>query len=157
MMKRAVFPGSFDPITRGHENIILRALPLFDELIVAVGLNIEKKSYFELNERLEWIQQVFHDYPKIKVMHYAGLTVDFCRHVHATHILRGLRTSADFEFERTVGQVNKRLYPEIETVFMLTTPEYTSINSSIVRDIHKNGGDVSIFIPENIQLPLAHN
>lgn len=88
-------------------------------------------------------------------MHYVGLTVDFCRQVQATHILRGLRTSADFEFERTVGQVNKRLYPEIETVFLLTTPEFTSINSSIVRDIHKNGGDVSIFIPEIIHLPLA--
>lgn len=155
MIKRAVFPGSFDPITRGHENIILRALPLFDELIVAVGLNIEKKSYFELDERLAWIKQVFQHYPTIKVMHYVGLTVDFCRQVQATHILRGLRTSADFEFERTVGQVNKRLYPEVETVFLLTTPEFTSINSSIVRDIHKNGGDVSIFIPEIIHLPLA--
>lgn len=155
MIKRAVFPGSFDPITRGHENIILRALPLFDEVIVAVGLNIEKKSYFELEDRLTWIKQVFQHYPAIKVMHYAGLTVDFCRQVQATHILRGLRTSADFEFERTVGQVNKRLYPQIETVFLLTTPEFTSVNSSIVRDIHKNGGDVSIFIPEIICLPLA--
>ncbi|MDD3744319.1 MAG: pantetheine-phosphate adenylyltransferase, partial [Lentimicrobiaceae bacterium] len=150
--KRAVFPGSFDPITRGHENIILRALPLFDELIVAVGLNIEKKSYFDLQERMTWIKQVFDAYPAIQVMHYAGLTVDFCRQVEATHILRGLRTSADFEFERTVGQVNKKLYPEIETVFFLTTPEFTSINSSIVRDIHKNGGDVSMFVPEMIQL-----
>ena len=155
MIKRAVFPGSFDPITRGHENVILRALPLFDELIVAVGLNIEKKSYFELEARLRWINQVFSGQEKIKVMHYSGLTVEFCRQIEATHILRGLRTSADFEFERTVGQVNKRLYPEIETIFLLTTPEYTSINSSIVRDIHKNGGDVSIFIPESIVLPHA--
>lgn len=153
MFKRAVFPGSFDPITRGHENVILRALPLFDEVIVAVGLNIEKKSYFELEDRLRWINQVFTGQEKIKVMHYSGLTVEFCRQVQATHILRGLRTSADFEFERTVGQVNKKLYPEIETIFLLTTPEFTSINSSIVRDIHKNGGDVSIFIPESIVLP----
>lgn len=153
MTKRAVFPGSFDPITRGHENIILRALPLFDEIIVAVGLNIEKKGYFRVEDRINWIKDVFADNPKIKVESYSGLTVDFCRLVDATYILRGLRTSADFEFERTVGQVNKKLHPSIETVFLLTTPEFTSINSSIVRDVYKNGGDVRIFIPEAVRLP----
>ncbi|KAF0197075.1 MAG: pantetheine-phosphate adenylyltransferase [Bacteroidetes bacterium] len=153
MIKRAVFPGSFDPITKGHENIIRRALPLFDEIIVAIGLNIEKKGYFRLEDRELWIRTVFADCPKIKVESYSGLTVDFCREVEASYILRGLRTSADFEFERTVGQVNKKLYPAIETVFLLTTPEYTSVNSSIVRDVHKNGGDVGLFIPEGVILP----
>jgi pantetheine-phosphate adenylyltransferase len=153
MIKRAVFPGSFDPITKGHENIIRRALPLFDEIIVAIGLNIEKKGYFRLEDRELWIRTVFADCPEIKVKSYSGLTVDFCREVEASYILRGLRTSADFEFERTVGQVNKKLYPAIETVFLLTTPEYTSVNSSIVRDVHKNGGDVSLFIPEGVVLP----
>ena len=152
MIKRAVFPGSFDPITKGHENIIRRAMPLFDEIIVAVGLNIEKKSYFPVQDRIEWIKQVFADSPGVQVDSYSGLTVDYCRAVDASFILRGLRTSADFEFERTVGQVNKKLYPPIETIFLLTTPEYTSINSSIVRDVHKNGGDVSLFIPEGIVL-----
>lgn len=153
MIKRAVFPGSFDPITLGHENIIRRAIPLFDEIIVAVGLNIEKKGYFNVEDRIRWIREVFADSPTVSVDSYSGLTVDFCREVSASYILRGLRTSADFEFERTVGQVNKKLYPAIDTVFLLTTPEYTSINSSIVRDVHKNGGDVGIFIPEVIKLP----
>lgn len=153
MTKRAVFPGSFDPITRGHENIILRALPLFDEIIVAVGLNIEKKGYFQVGDRVRWIEQVFAGESKIKVRSYSGLTVDYCREVSASYLLRGLRTSADFEFERTVGQVNKKLNPDVETLFLLTTPEFTSINSSIVRDIYKNGGDVSLFIPDAVDLP----
>lgn len=153
MIKRAVFPGSFDPITKGHENIILRAIPLFDEIIVAVGLNIEKKSYFRVEDRLKWIKNVFADSQNIKVESYSGLTVDYCREVKASYILRGLRTSADFEFERTVGQVNKKLDPAIETIFLLTTPEYNSINSSIVRDVYKNGGDVSLFIPDAVTLP----
>ena len=153
MIKRAVFPGSFDPITLGHENIIRRAMPLFDEIIVAVGLNIEKKNYFKVEDRIDWIKHVFADCPNIKVDSYSGLTVDYCRDIEASYILRGLRTSADFEFERTVGQVNKKLHPAIETIFLLTTPEYTSINSSIVRDVYKNGGDVSSFIPKEVKLP----
>ena len=152
MMKSAVFPGSFDPITRGHESVIRRALPLFDEIYVAVGMNAEKKSYFTLEQRLEFIRQVFADAPKIKVVQYHGLTVDFCKKVNARYLLRGLRTSADFEFERSIGQINKKLYPEIETVFFLTDPQYTSLNSSIVRDILRNGGDASQFVPEVITL-----
>ncbi len=153
MIKKAVFPGSFDPITLGHENIIRRALSIFDEIIIAVGQNIEKKSQFSLEDRVKWIMQTFADSPQISVDHYTGLTVDYCRKVGATFILRGLRTSADFEFERTVGQVNKRLYNSVETVFLLSFPEYTSINSSIVRDVYRNGGDVSMFIPKGIVLP----
>ncbi len=152
----AIFPGSFDPITRGHENIILRALPLFDKIIIAVGQNAEKKSYFSIEQRIDFLQQVFENYPTIIIDQYNGLTVEYCREKSANYILRGLRTSADFEFERTIGQVNKKLYPNIETVFLLTMPEYTAINSSVVREILKYGGDASQFIPEGLNLSEDH-
>lgn len=152
MIKSAVFPGSFDPITRGHESVIRRALPLFDEIYVAVGMNAEKKSYFTIGQRLDFIRKVFADVPAIKVVQYEGLTVEFCKKLNARYILRGLRTSADFEFERSIGQINKKLYPEIETVFFLTDPQYTSLNSSIVRDILRHGGDASQFVPEAVKL-----
>ena len=152
MNRIAVFPGSFDPITIGHESIIKRATFVFDRIIVAIGENADKRSYFDIEQRLEWIKKVFANEPKVSVEKYSGLTVDFCRKVKAGFILRGLRTSADFEFERSIGQVNKKLYPEIETVFLLTAPEHTSINSSIVRDILRNGGDASQFVPEAVKL-----
>jgi len=148
----AIFPGSFDPITRGHENIILRALPLFDKIIIAVGQNADKKSYFSIEQRIDFLQQVFGSNHAIVIDQYNGLTVEYCREKGANYILRGLRTSADFEFERTIGQVNKKLYPNIETVFLLTMPEYTAINSSVVREILKYGGEVSQFIPEGLNL-----
>jgi len=148
----AVFPGSFDPITRGHESVIKRALPLFDEVYIAVGVNAEKKSFFDLSLRIEWIRKVFEKFPVVKVVQYEGLTVDLCRKLGAQYLLRGLRTSADFEFERSIGQINKKLYPDIETVFFLTAPEYTMLNSSIVRDILRNGGDASQFVPAELDL-----
>jgi pantetheine-phosphate adenylyltransferase len=152
MTRIAVFPGSFDPITRGHESIVLRALSLFDEIYVAVGENQEKKGFFTIERRLAWIQQVFRDYPQIKAVRYSGLTVEFCKTVNANFILRGLRTSADFEFERSIGQVNKKMHPEVETIFLLTAPEYTALNSSIVRDIIRHGGDAGDFVPEGIDV-----
>ncbi len=152
MDKIAVFPGSFDPITKGHESIIKRALPLFDKIIVAIGVNAEKQHFFPIQKRMKWIQQVFQDEPKIVVDKYSGMTVDYCRKMNAGFILRGLRTSADFEFERSIGQINKKLYPEIETIFLLTTPELTALNSSIIRDIIRHGGDASPFVPESIDL-----
>jgi pantetheine-phosphate adenylyltransferase len=152
-MKRiAVFPGSFDPVTRGHESVIRRARPLFDEIIVAIGENSEKKGYFPLEQRLSWLENTFRDDPGILVRIYSGLTVDFCREAGAQFILRGLRTSADFEFERTIGQVNRQLDPAIETVFVLCNPEYASLSSSIVREVHKYGGDISQFLPENLKV-----
>lgn len=150
MKKIAIFPGSFDPITRGHESIIRRALPLFDMVYIAIGENPDKKSCFTLEQRMNWINQVFKDESKVDCGVYSGLTVDFCRKINAEYILRGLRTSADFEFERTIGLMNKALHPGIETVFFLSSPEYAALSSSIVRDIHRHGGDVSGFVPEGI-------
>ena len=152
MKKIAVCLGSFDPITRGHESIIRRALPLFDEIIIAIGINVEKKGFFPLEKRLEWITHVFNDEPKIKVSSYEGLTVDFCRKVDAAYLLRGLRTSSDFEFERSIAHINKQLFHGIETVFLLTQPEYMSLNSSIVREIVRYNGDASQFVPEGVIL-----
>ncbi len=153
IMKRiAVFPGSFDPITKGHESIIKRAIPLFDEIIIGIGENAEKDAYFPIEKRIEWIEKIFSNYPGISVTKYKGLTTDYCKKVNAKYILRGLRTSADFEFERSIGQINKKLYPEIETIFLLTTPEHTPINSSIVRDILRHNGDPSEFIPDEVDL-----
>ena len=150
MEKIAVFPGSFDPITVGHQSIINRAVNIFDKIIVAIGENSEKANFLSLEQRMKWIELVFANEDRVSVSSYSGLTVDFCKKVNARFILRGLRTSADFEFERSIGQVNKQIYPEIETVFLLTTPEHTAINSSIVRDILRNGGDASMFVPTEV-------
>ncbi|MDZ7741611.1 MAG: pantetheine-phosphate adenylyltransferase [Bacteroidota bacterium] len=152
MKKIAVFPGSFDPITRGHESIITRGLPLFDMIIIAIGQNAEKKALFSLEKRRQWIEHTFRDESRVTVDIYSGLTVDYCRKVNARYLLRGLRTSADFEFERSIGQVNKKIFPDIETIFLLTTPELTAINSSIVRDVFKHGGDISQFVPGGVEL-----
>lgn len=147
MQKIAIFPGSFDPITLGHASVIKRAIPLFDKIIVAIGVNTLKATYFDLEKRIKMIQAVFADYDNIEVQSYTGLTIEYCREVNAQFLLRGLRTSADFEFERSIAQINKQLNPDIETIFLLTQPEHTALNSSIVRDILRNNGDVSIFVP----------
>jgi pantetheine-phosphate adenylyltransferase len=152
MKKIAVFPGSFDPFTIGHEGIVRRALSLFDEIIIAVGANALKKSYYPLNVRKEMISKVFISEPRIRIDHYEGLTVDYCRKNGASYLLRGLRTSADFEFERAIAQINKALAYDVESVFLLTSPEHTPINSTIVRDIIRSGGDASRFVPAAIDL-----
>lgn len=151
-MKIAVFPGSFDPITLGHESIIRRALPLFDKIIIAVGINTSKKNLFSLAKRKKWIMDVFKDEPKIKVDSYEGITVDFCRRKGARYILRGLRTSADFEFERVIAQMNLAMTGDIETVFILSIPELSAINSTVVRDIIIHGGDAGRFIPKAVKV-----
>jgi pantetheine-phosphate adenylyltransferase len=152
MKKTAVFPGSFDPFTVGHEGIVLRALSLFDEIVIAVGANALKQSYYSLETRKEMISTVFKKEPRIRIDHYEGLTVDYCKKHGASYILRGLRTAADFEFERAIAQVNKAMAPDIESVFLLTVPEHASINSTIVRDIIRSGGDASQFVPAAINL-----
>lgn len=152
MNRIAVFPGSFDPLTIGHESIVLRSVGLFDEIIIAIGANELKKSYFSLEDRITMISKVFSNEPKVKITHYDGLTIDFCIKHGAGFILRGLRTSADFEFERAIGQVNRVLSSKIETIFLLSVPEHSHINSSVVREILRYGGDASRFVPKSINL-----
>jgi pantetheine-phosphate adenylyltransferase len=146
-MKKAVFPGSFDPITIGHKDIIHRGLDLFDEIVVAVGVNADKRYQFSLEERLAFIRATFKDDPKIKVTTYQGLTVDYCKQINADFILRGLRNPADFEFEKAIAHTNRTL-TEIETVFLLTASNKDFISSSIVRDVLRNQGDIKAFVPE---------
>lgn len=150
MRKIGVFPGSFDPFTIGHESIVRRALPMFDQIIIMIGYNSEKRSFFPLEKRVEWIKKVFSDTTKVTVETHEGLTVDFCNKVNAKHILRGLRTAADFEYERAIAQVNKKMVDDLETVFLLTMPEHTPVTSTIVRDILRHKGDVTMFLPSNI-------
>lgn len=148
-MKRAIFPGSFDPLTLGHYDIIKRGVTLFDELFIAIGINADKQYMFTLEERKGFIEQAFEDEPKIKVVTYEGLTVDFCRKVNADFILRGLRNPADFEFEKAIAHTNRKL-SEIETVFLLTSSGKSYISSSIVRDVIRNGGDYTGLVPETV-------
>jgi len=150
--KTAIFPGSFDPFTIGHESIVKRSLSLFDNIIIAIGYNTNKLGIFPLDDRINWIRNVFADYNQIIVDHYDGLTVEFCRKVGAKYILRGIRTSSDFEYERAIAQTNKQMYPEIESIFILTTPEITHITSTIVRDIIRHGNDASMFLPKEIKI-----
>jgi len=151
-MKKAIFPGSFDPFTIGHESIVRRALPLFDKIIIAVGYNTNKMGYFPLNQRVQWIKDVFEDEPKVEVTKYEALTVNFCANIGVKYILRGLRTAADFEYERAIAQMNFSMHPEIETVFLLTRPEHSHVTSTIVRDVIMYGGDATIFLPEKIKV-----
>ncbi|MDR0558762.1 MAG: pantetheine-phosphate adenylyltransferase [Prevotellaceae bacterium] len=150
-MKRAIFPGSFDPFTVGHKALVLRSLKLFDEITVAAGFNSEKKYMFDISTRLKIIETTFKDNPKVRVESYSGLTVDLCRSLDTYFLIRGLRTASDFEFERAIGQINKQLEQRIETVFMLIAPEHSAISSSIVRDILLNGGDASMFLTVNLK------
>lgn len=152
-MKRiALFPGSFDPFTIGHESIVSRSLGLFDEIVIGVGMNSTKVSLFSIEQRVAWIQEVFKDVPQVTVTSYRGLTVQYCQEIQAQFILRGLRTSSDFGFERGIGQVNKALLPSVETVFILALPEHSAISSTIIRDIIRNGGDATQFVPQAVRL-----
>lgn len=151
-MKIAVFPGSFDPITLGHVDIITRAVSLFDKIIVAVGENSNKKYMFSQEQRMAWIKACFKDYDSIEVMAYSGLTVDFCIKVNARFILRGLRNPADFEFEKAIAQTNRKIMPSLDTVFLLTASGLSSISSSIARDIIRHKGDYSQFVPPAVKV-----
>src|SRR3954469_9511000 len=148
-MKKAVFPGSFDPITLGHYDLIKRSIPLFDEIIVAIGINAEKKYMFSLEERKRFLEEAFADEPSVSVVTYEGLTIDFCKKVKAKFILRGLRNPADFEFEKAIAHTNRKL-SKIETVFLLTAANTSYISSSIVRDVIRNGGDYTVLVPASV-------
>ena len=152
MQKIAVFPGSFDPFTVGHENIVLRALDLFDQIIVAIGVHSTKKPLLKIESRVTMVNQIFASYEQVSADSFEGLTVDYCRKVKATHMLRGIRTAADFEYERAIAQINKRMLPSVESIFLLTSPEHTPINSTIIRDIIRNQGDASQFLPSGINI-----
>jgi pantetheine-phosphate adenylyltransferase len=150
-MKRAIFPGSFDPITLGHYDIIKRGVELFDEVIVAIGINSEKKYMFSLEDRKKFIEDAFKNEPRVKVMTYEGLTVQFCKEIKVPFILRGLRNPADFEFEKAIAHTNRKL-SKIETVFLLTAASTSYISSSIVRDVIKNNGDYTVLVPESVRV-----
>ena len=150
-MRRFVFPGSFDPITIGHQEIIERAIPLCDEMIIAVGENKEKKNMFSLKQRMDFIKETNKNNPKISVESYEGLTIDFCKKVNADALIRGLRNPADFEFEKSVAQMNRRL-SGFETVFLLTSAGHAFISSSIVREIMLHKGDFSSLVPKAVKL-----
>ena len=148
-MKKAVFPGSFDPITIGHVDIVKRGIKVFDEIIIAVGDNTDKKYMFPKEKRVEFVKQTFNNYDNIKIESYDGLTVDFCKKNNIEFMIRGLRNPADLEFEKSIALTNREM-TDIETIFFLTSPENSFISSSIVRDLIRNNGDYKLFIPEGI-------
>ncbi len=148
MKRRAVFPGSFDPITIGHFNIVERAKQLFDQIVIAIGINESKKYYHPLEERVNYLKALYKNDPQIEINAYSGLTVDFCKTEDANFIVRGLRSTTDFEYEKNIALFNRQLNPSIETIFLMSAPEYSHISSSIVREILKHGGDAERFIPK---------
>ncbi len=147
-MKIALFPGSFDPVTKAHVDILRRAIPLFDKVVVGIGLNSTKPAFLDIDRRKEMLQAVFADEPKVEVVTYEGLTVEFCKKIGANYMIRGIRTVSDFEYEKAIAQMNHALVPEIESIFIVSKPGYSSISSTIVRDIMRNNGDVKQFIPK---------
>ena len=153
MGKIAVYAGSFDPVTRGHEDMVRRAVRIFDRVVVAIGTNGAKSACFPLEMRLGWLRACFRDLPQVEVASYEGLTVDFCRQCGAGFLLRGLRSAADWEAEQNIAFVNRQLAPEVETVWLPAEDALVHVSSSNVRDIWRNGGDVSAFLPEGVELP----
>ena len=150
-MKRALFPGSFDPFTLGHQDIVERGVTIFDEIVIGIGHNADKNYMFSLDQRKMFIEQCFQNNPKVKVMDYAGLTIDFCKSINANYLLRGVRNNGDFEFEKAIARTNREL-SEIETVFLLTSVQTSFISSSIVREIIRNKGDYKRFVPNCVRV-----
>lgn len=152
-MKIAVFPGSFDPITVGHVDLVRRALPLFDRIVVSVGVNTKKQALFDLEQRLVWLRQVFSTEPRVEVGFFERLTAHYCKRIGARYLLRGLRNASDFDYEKTISQLNHIVGDGLETVFLISQPEFSHISSTIVREIITGGGDARPFIPESIHIP----
>lgn len=150
-MKIALFPGSFDPVTLGHENIVQRALPLFDKIVIGIGVNSEKRYLFPLEERIKFLEQCFAGNPKIEICQYAGLTGDFCREIGAEYLLRGIRNSIDFQYESDIARANREIFG-LETLFLATDGEYAHISSSLVRDLYCHGGNYQRYIPKSVTL-----
>lgn len=151
-MKIAVFPGSFDPITVGHISLVKRALPLFDKIIVAIGINSQKQYLFDLETRLAWLNAVFREEDKVEIAQFEGLTAHFCNKIGATYLLRGLRNASDFDYEKTISQLNHIVGKNLETVFLISLPEFSHISSTIVRELIKGKGDVGQFVPKEVIL-----
>lgn len=151
MERICLFPGTFDPVTRGHVDIVERAVPMFDKLIVGVGINASKQPMFSLEQRTEWIRDIFRNDSRVDVISYEGLTVDICKKVNAKYILRGIRYISDFEYEKAIADMNRMLAPGLETVFLTCSPIYSTISSTLVRDVIRNGGDAKMFLPEQVK------
>ncbi|MEP6712650.1 MAG: pantetheine-phosphate adenylyltransferase [Ferruginibacter sp.] len=157
MQRICVFPGTFDPVTLGHTDIIDRALPLFDKMIIGIGRNINKEPMFTEKQRLQWLRDIYKDNDKVGAMVYEGLTVDCCKQVGANFILRGIRYVNDFEYEKAIADMNRSLAHNIETIFLTCLPQYTSVASTLVRDVLRNGGNVSDFLPEAVNETIKKN
>jgi pantetheine-phosphate adenylyltransferase len=155
MSRTCLFPGTFDPVTNGHIDIIERALDLFDELVIGVGINASKTAMFPVEQRVGWFNFIFKDEPKIKVYSYSGLTVDFCNKLDARFILRGIRYVSDFEYEKSIADMNRELDHGVETVFLTCSPRFSTIASTLVRDVIRNGGNASQFLPSQVHADIA--
>ena len=153
MSKIAVYPGSFDPITVGHYDLVMRSLDLFDKIIVAVGVNSQKKNLFSLDQRITWLEEVFKNESRVVVSHFEGLTAHYCKDQNAKYLIRGLRNSSDFDYEKTISQLNYIIGGGVETVFLISRPNFSHISSTIVREIIKGGGDITEFVPKEVEIP----
>lgn len=152
MERICLFPGTFDPITKGHVDVIERAVSLFDKLVIGIGTNSSKQPMWSVEQRVEWIKEIFKNDPRIVVAGYSGLTVDYCKQINAHYILRGIRYISDFEYEKAIADMNRMLAPQIETIFLTCSPLYSTISSTLVRDVIRNGGDARMFLPDEVKL-----
>ena len=151
MQRICLFPGSFDPITLGHVDIVRRAVGLFDKLIIGIGINSSKQPMYPNEQRIEWMKEIFKDDARIEVHSYSGLTIDYCKKTGAEYILRGIRSVADFEYEKAIADMNRALQHNVETIFLTSSPLYSTVSSTLVRDVAKNGGDISQFVPKEVK------
>lgn len=149
--RTCLFPGTFDPITKGHVDVIRRSISLFDKMVIGVGKNTNKQPMFDAALRVHWIREIFKEEPRVEVAAYEGLTINFCREINAQYILRGIRYVSDFEYEKAIADMNRMLMPEVETIFLTCTPEFSTISSTLVRDVIRNGGNVGLFVPQEVK------